>query len=267
MTSFNYARFIPYAIESVLHQTFPDLELIIIDDGSSDSSKEIIEEFRKKDPRIRAIFHENNMGIARTMNDGIDAARGKFIAFIASDDLWMADKLDTQLKVLTRDEDLVAWSEGLVIDENGSPTGKTFTQIIPDARRKKNRYIFEELLSGNFILGTSRILKRENLEGIRWNEDLKYLNDYQFAVDLAYKYRFCFIEEPLVCYRVHGRNTRIRDEQGHTRDLQPVYTYFLARYGNEMSLKRRIEIWIRYYREFIRIYQLRRLGDWLKQRN
>jgi glycosyltransferase involved in cell wall biosynthesis len=259
MTSFNYARFIPHAIESVLHQTFPDLELIIVDDGSSDSSKEIIEEFRKKDPRIRTIFHEKNMGIARTMNDGIDAARGIFIAFIASDDLWMVNKLDEQLKVLSGDEDLVVWSEGRVIDAAGTPTGKTFTQIVPDARgSKKSGDLFDALLVGNFIFGSTRILKRENLEGFRFNEELKYLNDHQFAVDLAHQYHYHFIKEPLGCYRIHGRNTQTRDPSVFMIELQKVYRYFLRRYGEDIPLVMRCELQVRYYWQSVRKYQATR---------
>jgi|WetSurMetagenome_2_1015567.scaffolds.fasta_scaffold21117_2 glycosyltransferase involved in cell wall biosynthesis len=264
MTSFNYEHFIPYAIESVLNQTVPDFELIIIDDGSSDSSRQIIEVYQRQDERIRPIFHSVNMGIGRSMNDGIGMAKGTFIASIASDDVWMTHKLKTQLDVLSKDENLVVWSEGLVIDSSGVPTGRNFTEIILDAKgRRKSGNIFDEIIMGNFIFGSSRILKRKNLDGIPWNESLKYLNDYQFAVDLAHKYHFYFIEEPLTCYRVHGSNTLTRDPEGYLVDLQRVYKYFLKRYGNEINRKKRYELWIRYYREMFREYQVRHLGNWL----
>ncbi|MFA5295489.1 MAG: glycosyltransferase [Methanoregulaceae archaeon] len=259
MTSYNYERFIPDAIESVLNQTISDIELIIVDDGSTDSSRDIIRKYQGQDDRIRTLFHPENMGIARTVNDGIGMAEGIFLASIASDDLWMADKLEKQLLVLSKDEDLIVWSEGVVIDSAGTPNGMYFTQIVPDAQgSRKSGYIFEDLLAGNFIFGSTRILKRENLDGIRFNEALRYLNDHQFAVDLAYKYDYFFIDEPLACYRVHGKNTQIRDPVPFIVDLQKLYGYFLQRYGREISLIRRYELWARYYWQMIRIYQMKR---------
>jgi|WetSurMetagenome_2_1015567.scaffolds.fasta_scaffold37468_2 glycosyltransferase involved in cell wall biosynthesis len=254
MTSFNYERFIPYAIESVLNQTVHDIELIIVDDGSSDASRCIIEEYRERDSRIRTLFHTRNRGISKTMNDGFAMAEGTFVATIASDDVWKREKLQKQLDVLAKDEDLVVWSEGLVIDASGSPTGRKFTQIVPDAKAcRKSGDIFEDILVGNVIFGSSRIVKKENLEGIRWNESLRYLNDHQFAVDLAFRYDFFFIETPLACYRIHGHNTQTRDPAGFIRELKTLYGYFLERYGKEISWKKRYELRVRYYREMARI--------------
>ena len=90
------------------------------------------------------------------------------------------------------------------------------------------------------ILGPSRILRRSNVQDIRWNEDLKYLNDYQFAVDLAWKYDYYFIPEPLAQYRIHGMNTAIRDLAGHLKDVIPLGRYFLSRYGDSMENQSRV---------------------------
>ena len=77
MKSYNHDRFISEAIESVLRQDFEDLELIIVDDGSTDASRQIIESYERQDHRIRSIFHERNLGITKVVNDGIDAATRK----------------------------------------------------------------------------------------------------------------------------------------------------------------------------------------------
>ncbi len=237
MPSYNHERYISEAIESVLNQSFSDFELIIIDDASKDKSKEIIKAYEEKDSRIRAIFHNENKGIAKTMNEGLEEAEGKFIALFASDDVWVKEKLEKQLKVLKKNEDLVVWSEGLVIDSEGKPTGETFTQKHGALKRKKSGDIFEELLKGNYICGQSVILKRENLEGIRYDEQLKYLNDYKFMVDLARRYEFYFIPEPLVMYRIHGKNAILSDKAGWANDQILIGEYFLQKYGNEISNK------------------------------
>jgi len=245
MPSYNHDRYISEAIESVLNQTFGDFELIIIDDASKDKSKEIIEAYEAKDRRIRAFFHDENKGIARTLNDGLEEAKGKFVAFFASDDVWVKDKLEKQLEVLERSEDLVVWTEGLVIDGRGNPTGELFTQRLSASKRKKNGDIFEELLKGNYICGSSVILKGENLKDIRYDEQLRYLNDYKLMVDLARRYQFYFIPEPLAMYRIHGRNTILSDrEKGWPKDRIMIGEYFLRKYGDEISNKVKSKIYL-----------------------
>lgn len=233
MPSYNHEGFISEAIESVLNQTFADLELIIIDDASKDKSKEIIKVYEERDSRIRTIFHNENEGIARTMNEGLEEAKGKFIAFTASDDVWVKDKLEKQIKVLEQNENLIVWAEAEIIDAHSNPTGELFTQRYHASERKKSGDIFEELLRGNFI--GDRILKRGNLGDIRFNEALKYLNDYQFDVDLATKYEYYFIQEPLAKYRIHDRNTITSDKEGFDRDCIAIGQYFLRKYGTKLT--------------------------------
>lgn len=243
MTSYQYDRFISEAIDSVLNQTIRDLELIIVDDGSTDQSHQIIRSYAEKDRRVKPILGTVNRGIGHTMNTSIEAATGEYIAFISSDDRWLPNKLEIQLKILENNKDLVVWTEGTIIDAQGKPTGKTFTQVHGAEQRKKSGHIFEELLKGNLIFGSSRILRRSNVRDIRWNEDLKYLNDYQFAVDLAWKYDYYFITEPLSQYRIHGGNTVIRDLTGHLKDVIPLGRYFLSQYGDMMENQSRVWIY------------------------
>lgn len=235
--SYNHEKYISEAIESVLYQSFADLELIIIDDASKDKSKEIIKAYGERDSRIRTLFHDENKGIAETLNEAIKEAKGKFIAFFSSDDVWGKDKLKKQLEVLKKNEDLVVWSEGSVIDAKGMPTGKTFTQIHGSSKRKKCGNIFKELLKGNYIFGQSVILKRENIEDIRFDEQLKYRNDHKFMVDLAERYDFYFIPEILVTYRIHGNNSILYNKFEWHKDQIIISDYFLKKYGDKISNK------------------------------
>jgi len=235
MPSYNHEKFISKAIESVLNQSFEDLELIIIDDGSRDNSKKIIISFKEKDNRIRTIFHKKNIGIAKTLNDGIEASRGKFIAIVASDDVWYKDKLEKQLEVLKENENLIVWSEGLIIDAHDNSTGMLFTERHNATNRRKSGNIFGELLKGNFIFGSSLILKKQNLGNIRFDEELKYLNDYKFVVDLATRYEYHFVPEPLAMYRIHGSNTTLTDKDSWIKDGIVVRKYFLDRYNENIS--------------------------------
>jgi glycosyltransferase involved in cell wall biosynthesis len=234
MPSYNHEKYISEAIESVLNQTFADFELIITDDASVDRSKEIIQAYAKKDDRIRAYYHNENKGIAKTMNDGLEAAKGKFIALFSSDDVWVENKLEKQLQVLSETEDLVVWSEGLVIDASRVPTGELFTKKHGALDRRKSGNIFNELLKGNYICGQSVILKRENVKDIKFDEQLKYLNDYKFMVELARRYEFYFIQEPLAMYRIHGKNSTLSNKDEWLKDQIVINEYFLQQYASIM---------------------------------
>lgn len=237
MPSYNYEEYISEAIESVLKQTFDDFELIIIDDASKDNSKKIIQLFDKKSIKIRSFFHQKNQGLAKTVNECIKKAKGKYISYFSSDDIWFKEKLEKQLEILEKDEDLIVWSEGLIVNAKSDFTGELFTQIHSALNRKKSGDIFEELLKNNYICGVSLIFKRENLKNVRRDEHLEYLSDYKFLVDLAKEYKFYFIPEPLVMYRIHGRNTIFKDRIEWKKDDIRIRNYFLQEYGDEMSPK------------------------------
>ena len=244
MPSYNHEHFIAEAIESVLGQTVRDLELVIIDDASTDESRSIIEKYSNRDERVITAFHEENKGIAKTVNEGLGRAQGKYIAFLSSDDVWMPEKLEKQLNILSDNENLVVWSEGLVIDSMGKSTGETFSQVHNTDEKKKSGDIFEELIQGNFIFGSSMLIKSENIEGVRFNEDLKYLNDFQFNVDLAGMYNYYYIPEPLAFYRVHDKNTITADREGHYWDYLKLGEYFLTRYGDHLKNSTRIQLFL-----------------------
>ena len=212
MQTWNSERFIAEAIESVLGQDFEDFELIIVDGASTDATKEIIERYAKQAPRIRVIFHERNLGISKAANDGIEAAKGKFIAQIDSDDVWAPDKLTKQLAVLERNEDLIVWSEGEIIDDTGRSIGKSFSErlannVFISAKAKKSGDLWQELLPANYIFHSTIIYKKENLRSVRYDEGIRVINDFKFFLDLARNYQFYYIAEPLAKYRIHGDNT------------------------------------------------------------
>jgi teichuronic acid biosynthesis glycosyltransferase TuaG len=209
MKNYNYGVFIGEAIESVLGQDFEDLELIIVDDASTDASREIIESYQEQDGRVRTIFHDLNLGIPRVANDGIEAARGKYIAQMDSDDVWVEDKLTRQLDAMAYDDNRLIWSEGEVIDDKGQSLAKTFSELQNSVSRKKSGNIFEELLKGNYIFSSSLMYKKANLGDIRYDERLTFASDYKFVLDLARKYEFHYISAPLAQYRIHAAQCRI----------------------------------------------------------
>ena len=208
MQTWNSERFIGEAIDSVLGQDFEDLELIIVDGASTDATRQIIERYAKQDRRVRVIFHERNLGISRACNDGIEAAKGRFIAQIDSDDVWVANKLTKQLTVLEHDEDLIVWSEGEIIDHAGLSLRKSFSERLGNnASATKSGDLWQELLCSNYIFHSTVLYKKQNLGHLRYDEKILVLNDFKFLLELARQYQFYYIAEPLAKYRLHDANT------------------------------------------------------------
>jgi len=235
MPSYNHLPYIRAAIESVLSQSMRSLELLIIDDASQDASRALIEQAVDWDDRIRVEFHKSNLGIARTLNEGLRSAEGEFVAFIASDDVWETSKLQKQLSILEKDSNLLVWSEGRIINARGEVTGQTLTRMDKIQNKRKSGYIFDELLKGNLIFGSSLILRRESAIEVMFDEGLKYLNDHKFVVELARKHPYYFIEEPLAYYRLHGGNTAKRDIIGWLADGVKFGEYLLQEYASEIT--------------------------------
>ena len=121
MPTYNCARFIRESIDSVLAQTYTNWELIIVDDSSTDNTAEMIANFN--DPRIHYLRNEQNEGAALTRNKALRAAKGRYIAFLDSDDLWHPDKLERQIAFMEQNGYAFTYHEYTEIDESSNPIG------------------------------------------------------------------------------------------------------------------------------------------------
>ena len=121
--SYNSERFISQTIESVLNQTYQKWEMIIIDDVSPDNANAIIEEYIKEDTRIRLIKLEKNSGPAVARNRAIEEAKGRYIAFLDADDLWLPEKLEKQMAFMTKYNLDLTYSSYKLIDEDNNDLG------------------------------------------------------------------------------------------------------------------------------------------------
>lgn len=126
--SYKSEKFIAQTLESVLSQTYQNWEMIIVDDVSPDNSNEIIEDYCKKDNRIKLIKLEKNSGPAVSRNRAIEEAKGRYIAFLDADDLWYPEKLEKQIKFLDENNLAFTYSSYNLIDEEGNKLGVFITQ-------------------------------------------------------------------------------------------------------------------------------------------
>ena len=117
--SYNSSKFINDCVNSVFSQTYKNWEMIIVDDCSEDNSKEIISELSTKDKRINPIFLEKNVGAAEARNVAIRQSKGKYVAFLDSDDLWNPKKLEKQLYFMNKNEIVFSYTNYQLMSENG----------------------------------------------------------------------------------------------------------------------------------------------------
>lgn len=234
MCSYNYARYIREAIDSLLGQTFTDFELIIIDNCSEDGSQDIIREYAGKDPRIRAVFHEKNMGISYSCSEGIDLATGDFIAWSAADDIYLPHWLEKSVEANLAGGKVMVHGEALIIDAKGKKNGKTFTDHYSSWQRAKDGDIFDELLHSNYINLATFVVPREFFHGVRPEESTSNYWDYLFTIDTASKYRYVFIEEPVMLYRVHGDNTTLKGFDQWSQEEANINRIVIERYRDRL---------------------------------
>lgn len=125
MPSYNAEGFIAESIESVLHQTYPNWELLITDDCSTDRTTEIVQAFCQNEPRIDFVIAKQHSGIAGTRNQCLARAKGRFVAFLDNDDLWYPEKLEKQVRFMFETGAPFCYSAYELMHEDGTPKGKT----------------------------------------------------------------------------------------------------------------------------------------------
>ena len=257
MPVYNGERFLAEAIESILTQTFSDFELIIVDDGSTDGSAEIIRAHAARDARIRVFQLGQNRGKADARNIGIDNARGDYITAMDCDDVSMPERLAKQADFLADNPEIGGvgtW--GRTVNRDLTPRGKRYT--VPN----EHALIAWELFFGEAFLGATVMFRRDILtdtggyeRGRRYVEDLELLSRLLFES----KIRFANLTEDLLLYRIHDQpkfdNPDIREQRfAATRVL---YRRNLERVWNETPIE-----------TFDRCWRLRYLGklSWSERR-
>lgn len=195
ITTFNSMRFFPETLESVLQQTFADIEVIVVDDGSSDGISDWIRSV--EDSRI--VFHtQSNQGVSSARNAGISLARGEYIAFLDGDDVWAPTKLERQVTVLDLDDEVGLVHTWLALMDEGSRlTGRVM-------KPHSEGEIWKEIVESNMIACSSVIVRRSCLDVVgTFDSTLIVAEDWDLWIRVAAAYRISVIKAPLVQYRIH----------------------------------------------------------------
>ena len=192
--TYNRAYCLRDSIDSVLAQTYKDFELIIVDDGSTDDTAELIASY--DDPRIRYIVMEENGGQSKARNRGLQESTGELIAFHDSDDRWHADKLEKMVPLFEKSE------IGFAYHKLRYDLGEGRAAILPDERiplAQKSGHIFAQLLYDNMIDMPALMLRRRAYETVGpLDESLSCLEDYEYALRLSMLFQAGFCDEILL---------------------------------------------------------------------
>jgi len=233
MPCFNHAQFIRESADSILGQTHADLELVIVDDCSTDTSWEVISGVAAGDSRVRIIRHERNQGLTQSRNDALAVARGEWIAFCDSDDVWETNKLTVQLGLLrdTPGYDAV-YSDTTIIDENGCFTGRRFSELFPPPNPPSG-WLFPDLVLRNFINIPSVLMRRKCFETVGpFDDDLKWIQDWWYWLKLSRSHQWLYSSEPVARYRIHGGSTNLVHKRAYSANRWKAFRRILQDYGD-----------------------------------
>ncbi|MBO8173073.1 MAG: glycosyltransferase [Bacillaceae bacterium] len=201
---YNREQFIAEAIDSVLNQTYPQVEIIVVNDGSTDETARVLNTYRDK---IRYIEQENR-GPSAARNTGIRAARGDFIAFLDSDDLFLPEKLAEQIRLFDQENVGLVYSWYYKLDYN-----KKRKRLLRPCFSEDRQIMQKQLLERTHTIRTSTVMMQKNCfhdVGL-FNERYFYSQDWDMWLRTASRYDFACVKKPLAVYRRHRYN-RVADK-------------------------------------------------------
>ena len=198
MPAYNAEKTIKESMESVLKQTYKDFELIVIDDCSSDGTEALIESYALKDNRIIHLKNQCNSGVSYTRNRAVECARGEWIAFLDSDDIWETNKLETQVALMKAKNAVLVYTASSYISADGTP----YSYILP----AEEKISYSMLLKRNIISCSSAMIKTSVMKNIKMPNDAMH-EDYFVWLTVLKSIPYAYgINEPLLIYRLSNNS-------------------------------------------------------------
>lgn len=237
MPCYNSSKYIKEAIDSIIGQTFTDFEFIIINDGSTDDTHEVISQY--KDPRINYIYSKKNGGNYIARNEGLKISRGLFICTMDADDIAYPNRLAVQYDYMLKHPEIgCLGSNADLIDQYGNLTGEIKRPLL-DGKRISTLF-----LMNNFIIHPSTMLRKEMLSayGLYYNIKYKYSSDFDLLGRCSQHFSVTSISDKLLKYRLHGN--QISDSKRKEQ----------KEYADHIRLSRLREFRVRYSGEQKRLY-------------
>ncbi len=195
--SYNHEKYVKDTIESILNQTYKNIELIVIDDGSKDNSPRILEELSKKHGFL--FIHRPNKGLTATLNEALKLAKGKYICFCASDDMYLPHKIEKQVKFMEENPEY-----GMC---HGNVKFLKDERIIDNKKKPEKEIDFEELLMRDPIFAVTVMVRKEVFDKVGPYDESLYVDDWDMWLRIAFAgFRIGYIDDYLAIYRLHETN-------------------------------------------------------------
>jgi glycosyltransferase involved in cell wall biosynthesis len=231
MPVFNREHLVRASIESVLQQTLPPSQFLVVNDGSSDGTAAVLESFR---PRI-TILDQQNLGPYPARNLALKHAEGHYVAFLDSDDVWVTDKIEKQVSVLDDNPDVaLVFSNGELLRDAPAKTNQP--QSFFEVEAPNRGTVFEALVHTNFIPQSSVLVRKSCFDETGPFFEIPLAADYHKWLQISLRHRFEYIDEMLIRYRVHEGNIS-RDRTKKYRALNHVFKDLLTSTNDESALK------------------------------
>ncbi|HQE66789.1 MAG TPA: glycosyltransferase [Bacillota bacterium] len=197
---FNGEKYIAEAINSVLKQTYSEIEVIVVDDGSTDKSPDIVKSFKKVN-----YIYQDNAGPSSARNTGMAASHGEYIAFLDCDDIYAENKIAEQVSILEKHKDAdIVYNDCIAADKNLNQINTLRSEgIYENDKDFLCMLLFRQIIP---IPSSIMIRRRCFEEGCLYNEGYKHAEDYEYIIRLAQRYKFRYIPKPLYIYRRHEGN-------------------------------------------------------------
>ena len=221
--NYNHARYVSDAIQSVLHQAYPDYEIIVVDDGSKDNSREIINGFGD---RVRAIF-QHNQGLSAARNTGITAAQGKYIGVLDADDLYEPDFLATLVPLLESQPDAGGIYCGYrFVDDANTPLPQVEARDVPPEK------LFWALVDGNFLVPESMFVRKECYDRVGlFDPSLRALEDLDMWLRITKQFKVIHTTKVLTRHRILAGSMSTDPTRQYQNRLSVVKKHFGAEPG------------------------------------
>lgn len=223
--TYNRASLLGRTIQSVLDQTYKEIEIIIVDDNSTDNSEELVKTYQDK--QIIYLRNNYNFGAAESRNIGIDHCSGDYIAFLDSDDEWHTQKLEKQIKLIKQHKNI---SDFLCFTQINVTYHKK--SITPVKEREENQPLVEYFfINEEFIVTSAMLFPRETIEKLKFKKDIKLFQDIDLCLRASrLPCKFLFVKEPLCTWNCDNRKDRItyNNHDGYNRFcwLEINYEFF-----------------------------------------
>lgn len=233
ITTYNYAVYLPTAVESVLNQTNKNLEIIIVNDGSTDNTDKVIIPYLK-DKRIKYI-KQKNAGQAVAKNCGIRNSGGDYIAFLDADDYWMPEKLEKQMPLFTKDGELgIVYSKAKWIDSKNNVIKINYNNIFKPRAGKVSDF----LIVDNFIPFSSSMVKKECFKKVGlFDEKLEMAIDWDLWLRMSIYYKVSFVDEELITYRVGHPGQMSKNQEKRLKQAESIRSNFIKNNPNAITKK------------------------------